>query len=66
MPSYGMDKLTWDTDETVDWLPKKPNARPLNLGRAIDRFNTFKFMGYSDEDAWREVYRFFPELNPDA
>lgn len=70
MPSYGMDELTWDadeTDETGSWIPEFPLERALMVNRAIDRYAFFRYMmGFSEEKTLEEVYRFYPELKPDA
>ncbi len=53
-----MDKMTWDTDEATPWIGKFPNKRVLNVGRAIYRYECLRAMGYSDEEARRDAFKF--------
>ncbi len=52
-----MDKMTWETDETVPWIGKFPNKRVLNVGLAIYRYECLRTMGYSEEDARKEALK---------
>ena len=57
----GMDKLTWETDETVDWIPKFPRERVLQMNMAIRRFEFYRYMGYSEDRAQKSALEYIME-----
>ena len=57
----GMDKLTWETDKTADWIPKFPSKRLALMIIAIRRFEFYRYMGYSEDRARKSALEYIME-----